>query len=414
MVVRISTGSSMRGALSYNERKVSQQKAELLLAVGFSCQVSELGFSQKLRRFSSLTERRPKIKTNTLHVSVNFPPDEIISDEKMQEIARDYMERIGFGNQPFLVYKHTDTHHRHFHIVTTNIQANGKVISFHNLGREKSEPARKAMEQQFGLIQAESRKKTGIESEELWPANYGLEETKHAITNIVGKVMHSYKFCNLAEFNIILRHFNIVADGGLPGSWRDQKGGLVYSFLNKAGYKIGQGIKASAIYGHPTRKKLEEKFPANSVKKAGLRSHVLQTVQVALARSETARKFAEILQKRNVRMHVDQDRLGIIRTVYFVDHRSKAVYSHQELNISLNEIYRLRAAGPKKTALLPKNRSPTKTPVTNAGNTGWNLFFATQSTQGLMHVLLRTEMGPSGPGPELPKKKKKKRKGPQL
>ncbi len=77
----------------------------------------------------------------------------------MQAIARDYMEKIGFSAQPFLVYQHLDANHPHMHIVTTNITARGRPISLHNIAKDKSEHARKAIELEYDLIQAESRKK---------------------------------------------------------------------------------------------------------------------------------------------------------------------------------------------------------------------------------------------------------------
>lgn len=417
MVVRINWGKSIRGALSYNERKVSQNKADLLLAVGFSCPVEDLGFTQKLRRFTSLIERRKNGSTNTLHLSINFPPDEILSVEKMRQIALEYMVGIGFGNQPFLVYKHKDAQHPHVHIVTTNIQPNGMPINTHNLARDISEPVRKALEQQFGLIPAESRKKqTWVydRAGELSPAIYGEEETKHAITNIVGMVMKSYKFTSLEEFNIVLRHFNVAADGGLPGSRRDRNNGLVYYLLNREGYKEGQGIKASEIYGHPTRLNLAEKYPGNFLRKAGVKDKVLQSIQSSLTNSETAERFAKSLQKKGISLHFDQNRLGVIQELFFVDHRYKAIFSHKDLNIGLNEIYRLRAASVNNIARSPHSKRLSDKPLDQGGEFPAIWLFGTHSTNGFLHILLRPEIGPSGPGPGVPKKKKKKRRGPSL
>src|ERR1700724_3242722 len=100
MVVRIRQGRSIRGALSYNERKVSKGDAELILASGFACEVNQLGFSEKLKRFQFLIERNSKVKINTIHISLNFSPEDKLSVKKMQLIAADYMNQIGFGEQP--------------------------------------------------------------------------------------------------------------------------------------------------------------------------------------------------------------------------------------------------------------------------------------------------------------------------
>jgi hypothetical protein len=389
----------MRGALSYNEQKVYKGEANILLASGFSCDISDLGFSEKLRRFQSLIERNEKVMTNTLHLSINFPSDEALSDSKMQQIAMEYMDKIGFADQPFLVYKHKDANHPHFHIITTNIRNDGSSISFHNLGKEKSEPARKAIEAQFGLIPAESRKK-----QQTIPMT--------SIANIVGEVVRSYKFSSFEEFNAILRQYNIAADQGLPGSRLRQMNGLIYSLLDKDGYKTGPPIKASRIYGKPTIKTLQRKFAANEVKKAGIRSSVKEAIEIALARSKTARKFAENLKRNNISLQINQDSLGIIQRIYFIDHRKKAVYTHQDLNMQPNDIYRLRAEEFNKNVAFEKN---SKDPPDGGKSNSLSILpFETHSAGALIHALLAPYYSPPDSGEPVTKKKKKKRNGPSL
>lgn len=416
MVVKLKTGSSIRGALSYNEQKVYSGKANLLLASGFGCDIGRLGFTERLRRFQLLNERDPKIRTNTLHLSINFPPEERLTDEKMREIATDYMTRIGFGGQPFLVYHHTDTRHQHFHIVTTSVQADGGHIDMNYLGINKSEPARKAIELEYGLIVAQSRKQQDVpdDGHALAPALYGKQATKLAITNIVGKVMGSYKFSSLEEYNIILRQFNVIADRGLPGTRRHEAGGLLYCLLDKAGRKIGVPIKASDIYKEPILKRVERKFAVNAVKKAGLLGKVKHVVDAAFSQSNSAKELAEKLKRRGIDLHIDQNQLGILQTIHFVDHYRKVTFSHKELGLSLNELYRLRAmtaspATPRSNSNLVPISSEwpavTETPFFGIG---------TVSTAGLMHVLLRPEIPQGTPGDNLPRKKKKKKKRPSL
>ena len=95
---------------------------------------------EKLNRFQNLVNLNKRATTNSIHISLNFGLDEKISREKLVEIASDYMEKIGFGRQPYLVYQHLDAGHPHFHIVSTHIQKDGKRISLHNLGRINRTP----------------------------------------------------------------------------------------------------------------------------------------------------------------------------------------------------------------------------------------------------------------------------------
>ena len=114
-----------------------------------------MNFYQKLNGFEQLNSLNDRATTKTLHVSLNFDPSEKIADDKLLRIAELYMNKIGFGEQPFIVYKHKDAGHPHIHIVSTTIKADGIRINTHNIGRNQSEKARKEIEQQYGLIKAE-------------------------------------------------------------------------------------------------------------------------------------------------------------------------------------------------------------------------------------------------------------------
>jgi hypothetical protein len=80
---------------------------------------SALNFYQKLLRFERLNALNDRASTKTIHVSLNFDPSEKFTDEKLNEIAEVYMQKIGFADQPYLVYKHTDAGHPHIHIVSS-------------------------------------------------------------------------------------------------------------------------------------------------------------------------------------------------------------------------------------------------------------------------------------------------------
>lgn len=181
MVARINTGKSISKALNYNERKVANGKAECIIASGFIKDINSLSFYDKLHHFDRLISLNERTTINTVHVSLNFDSSDKLNTKKLQAIAREYMERIGFGHQPYVVYRHDDAGHPHMHIVTTNIQSNGSRISLHNLGKNQSEKARKEIESEFGLIKAESSKQTNkliIDSVNVPKIIYGKWETK--------------------------------------------------------------------------------------------------------------------------------------------------------------------------------------------------------------------------------------------
>jgi hypothetical protein len=142
MVAKIKSGKSLIGALNYNENKVKAGKAVLIASSGYAKNYDMLTFYDKLFRLKDLAERNIRTRTNTLHLSLNFDLTEKLDTEKLVTIADEYMKGIGFENQPYLIYKHSDAGHPHIHIVTTNIDSDGKRISLHNIGELKSEQAR--------------------------------------------------------------------------------------------------------------------------------------------------------------------------------------------------------------------------------------------------------------------------------
>jgi hypothetical protein len=251
MVARISAGRSISRMLNYNEKKVQQGKAELIDAVHFGKELKDLSFRNKQRRFEILQEKNENVKTNAVHISLNFDTSEKPGKEKLQQIAAAYLHKMGFANQPYLVYQHFDAGHPHIHIVTTNIKEDGKRIDLHNIGRNQSEKARKEIESEFQLVRAESKKQNA--RQELQPinvlrVNYGKTETKKAIALVLNYVIDTYKYTSLHELNAVLRLYNIVADRGSEDSRIYQKRGLVYRVLDEHGNKIGTPIKASAFY----------------------------------------------------------------------------------------------------------------------------------------------------------------------
>ncbi|MDQ2720179.1 MAG: relaxase/mobilization nuclease domain-containing protein [Bacteroidota bacterium] len=263
MVAKITVPNSIQRALNYNEQKMKEGKAECIYVHNFLKESAHLNFYEKLNRFEDLISLNKRATTNAVHISLNFALQEKIEKEKLIEIASVYMDKIGFREQPYLVYQHLDAGHPHIHIVTTNIEKNGKRISLHNIGKNQSAIARKEIEIIYKLVKAEDQKK--LQPEEVKPLytqrmTYGKSLTKRSITNVLDAVIPNYKYASLPELNAILKLYNLTADRGKEEGIIFKKRGLVYRALDEKGNKIGVPIKASSIYNKPTLSFLEEKI----------------------------------------------------------------------------------------------------------------------------------------------------------
>lgn len=336
MVAKIISGKSIRGMLQYNENKVEEKQAKLILSSGFATDIDALSLAQKLQRFENRTMLNAKVKTNALHISLNFDAQDKLSDAKLQQIATAYMERIGFGNQPYLVYKHTDAAHTHVHIATTNIKADGERIDTHNIGRTLSEPARKDLEIEYGLIKAEGRSLSnalGIKAADIEKADYGKTPTKRTITNIVNAVVRTYKFTSLAEMNAVLQQFNVKADRGGEKTEMFHKNGMLYTMINETGEQIGVPIKASSIYGKPTLANLEKIFQQNTERRKPYREPLKESVDKVFQgfAAITEPTFIQEMQKRNINVIFRQSDLGFTYGITFIDNRNKTVFNGSDL-----------------------------------------------------------------------------------
>lgn len=333
MVAKVTVPHSIKRALNYNGNKVKNGKAECLYAHNFLKDANTLNFYDKLERFQALIDLNKRATTNTIHISLNFAIGEKLSPEKLKEIATIYMEKIGFGDQPYLVYIHHDAGHPHIHIVSTNIQRDGKRISLHNIGRNQSNEARKEIEKTFNLIPAEKQPKQQAEKLTHAPrVNYGKSETKRAITNVLDAVIDQYKYTSLAELNAVLKLYNVTADRGKENGLIYKTGGLVYRVLDEQGKKVGVPVKASSIYSKPTLAKLELKFKENETARLEHKKYLKTSIDWILHKPPaTLELLRQSLQKEKISMILRQNEKGIIYGITFIDHRSKCVFNGSDL-----------------------------------------------------------------------------------
>ena len=332
MVAKIKSGKSLIGALNYNENKVKRGKAVLIAAVKYLKDKEVLSFNDKLFRLTDLAEMNQRAKTNTVHISLNFPNGEHLKDETLIDIAQDYLLGIGFQSQPYLVYRHEDAGHPHCHIVTTNIKRGGERISLHYVGQNESEKTRKAIEVKYGLVKAEeqTKQKPNLKAD-VSAAKYGKAETKRTITNILSYVLRSYKFTSVPELNAVLGLYNIQADRGSKDSRIYAHEGLVYRIMDKHGNKTGVPIKASTIYGKPTLKTLEEKFRLNAQLRKPLKDELIKILDGILIKPLTRPDFQKTLHEKGVQCILRQNEEGRIYGVTFIDRKNKAVFNGSDL-----------------------------------------------------------------------------------
>lgn len=358
MIAKVISGKDIKGAINYNEEKVKAGKANCIQTNLFKGNGPALSFHAKLSRFTDLNERNKRTKTNTLHISLNFDPSEKLDEDTLNRIASTYMDRIGFGDQPYLVYEHKDAAHQHVHIVSTLIREDGSRIPIHYLGKNESEKARKEIEIEFALVKADTKKHA--EAQIILPidvekAIYGKSLTRQSISNIVRMVTRSYKYTSLHELNAILRQFNVTADRGTERSMMYEKKGLIYSLMDESGKRIGIPVKSSSIYTKPTLAFLEKQFKLNEALRQPFREPLKKIiVKVLLSPGIRNREqFAAAMKNTDTTVVFRTNTEARTYGITFVDHQNRVVFNGSALGKSYSANAILALLSEKEDTVTP-------------------------------------------------------------
>ncbi|RTY77471.1 relaxase [Flavobacterium sp. LS1P28] len=336
MVAIIKTGHSIHKVFYYNENKVKEDVAECIGAGNYSIDVDKMSGTIKLNRFLKQLELNENVKRNSVHISLNFHRSENHSKEKLMAITDTYMEKIGFGEQPYLVYQHHDSGHPHLHLVSINVERDGKRIDMQNIGLNRSEPARKEIEELFGLVKAQVR--INNQDFELHPiisgkVHYGRNESKKAIANVLAQVLSSYKYTSLPELNAVLQQYNVLADRGNENSRMFKTKGLMYRILDENGKPIGVPIKASLFYNKPTLKFLEGKFTSNTIGQISDMRRVKNAIDMAFLRTKISlTEMVQLLEKDGINTVFRKNAEGLLYGITYVDHTTKCVFNGSKLD----------------------------------------------------------------------------------
>lgn len=335
MVARITVSKSIRSALCYNEQKVAHGVAHCLFAHHFLKEAGSLSLTEKRARFERLIALNKRAVTNAVHISLNFAIEEKLKAEKLVQIATSYMEKIGFGRQPYLVYQHHDAAHPHLHIVTTNIQDDGKRISLHNIGRHQSEKARKELEITFGLQPAHAaagKVLTAVAPLDVQRLVYGKVATKQGIEQVLQVVLPLYKYTTLAELNAVLKCYNVMADGAKKEGALFRQRGLLYRVLDEQGYPVGVPIRARSVSGNFTLDYLEGQFAKNGILRQPYLKAVKCRLDWILARPlKSLAAFERDLQKEKISLEIRKNEAGMVNGLTYVDHYTRCVFNGSDL-----------------------------------------------------------------------------------
>ena len=318
MIAKISSTENLGGALGYNFKKVEKGEASILLAAElYQDREGRYTMEDVLADMQAVIPEKCRTKKMVFHCSLNPHPDEKLSDETLMQIAKEYMEALGYGKQPYIVFKHNDIAREHIHIVSLRIDGEGKKIN-DKFEKRRSKQITDTLERKYNLIP--SSKVSNKEEVETPKVDISKENIKEQVASALRMVLKHYKFCSLGELNAILSRYHLAVEE-VKTEFRGKKyDGLVYVPTDDKGDKVGTPIHASDIgrgVGYTAVQNRMQKSKQN-VKPLipTIRNKVLQTMRTS---PKTEEELRQRLEEQGLRVFIRKNESGRIYGITFID-----------------------------------------------------------------------------------------------
>ena len=321
MIAKISATENLGGALGYNFKKVEKGEASVLLAAElYQSNDGNYTMEDVLADMQALIPKKCRTKKMVFHCSLNPHPDEKLSDETLMQIAKEYMEALGYGKQPYIVFKHNDIAREHIHIVSLRVDCRGRKIN-DKFEKRRSKKITDSLERKFGLIP--SSKVTDRAVAETPKVDIGKGNIKEQVASVVRMVLGHYRFCSLGELNAVLSKYNLATEE-VKTEFRGKKyDGLVYVPTDDKGNKASTPINASDIgrgVGYTAvQKRMQKSKRAIKPLIPAVRNRVLQ---VMCTSPRTAEEFRQRLEKQGLRAVIRKNESGRIYGITFIDDKA--------------------------------------------------------------------------------------------
>lgn len=341
MIGTIVYGESCQGMLNYVFAK------EDMRILGYGNMISQ-DISQKF--FGSVLHfqgQRNATKNRYTHISLNLPHGEHLDDKTFHKVSQEYMEQMGYGEQPYVVVRHNDTKHEHVHIISTNVNESGKVLNIFNSHR-RSVATRQYLEKKFDLLPAPSTKQERkLPLYRLPELQLGMDETqgtKFYLQDVLNGILQKHKVRSFQELAKLVVPYHIEIRQAKSESGRV---GVAYGLNNQQGYQT-RFINGSVVHRRLSGPKLQKVFDAQSKSKLlpMYRKRLLKQIETTygLFKSIRPHDLVEVLKGyQNIAIKLDK-KLDYI-TGYTIYDKSGYVFTERELSPSIRMDKRLDIFG---------------------------------------------------------------------
>ena len=329
MIAKISVAENLGGALGYNFKKVEKGEASILLAQGlFQNKEGTYTMAEVFADMQAVIPEKCRTKKTVFHCSLNPHPDEKLSDETLTQIAKEYMEALGYGNQPYIVFKHNDISREHIHIVSLRVDSKGRKIN-DRFEKRRSKQITDALERKYNLIHSSKVSEHAAETPKV---DIDRGNIKEQVASVLRMVLKHYKFCSLGELNAILSRYHLAVEE-VKTEFRGKKyDGLVYVPTDDKGDKVGTPIHASDIgrgVGYTAvQNRMQKSKQTIKPLIPSVRNKVLQAMRTS---PQTEKDLRQRLEEQSLRVVIRKNDNGRIYGITFIDDEPGVAFNGSRL-----------------------------------------------------------------------------------
>jgi len=408
MIVKIQPPNpNVENAVGYNEKKMSGVEPGVQHGLDESVSGIEDGYvlhtenvpegSTLLSEFDRLRlnalkkrKKGPQIEDVAFHMSVNpSDSDKALSDKETVAFVRELMDGMGYGQQPYRIYKHTDIPRTHFHVVSTRVGQDGKKVddSFEIFRLRR---ILQSLEEKYGfsliLTDEEERraekkeqkekkdepavtpaagpeptpgeerkrrddgkKKSGTESEKKekkgkrpFVPPFSRKSDKSVGDQIKAAAADAleWHFSTFEQFrSLMLRRYNVLLDLEGPGEDR-----LVISGTDPAGKPITPPIREEDM-GIKLLEKIREKIASENMSvRRSQKEHIESLAKVAANASSTYEEFVKNMEQKGVWVVVSWNRNGEPFGVTWLDRAKYCAWKGSETKADMKWLKEVAAS----------------------------------------------------------------------
>ena len=339
MIANIKIGKSFAGALEYNMNKLTSanqsERAELL-----ETNFSSVNTTSIVKEVAMLEEMNPKLMRTTFHTSLNFAKEENVSNEKMLNIAKEYMQKMGFNDNLYLIIRHHDADHPHCHILAHRTRLDGSTVSDSN-SYHMSNQILRDLEVKYKVNQVnsiyESQSKNISKNEIEFTLRTGQATAKMQLESVIMESLE--RAPNMVDFFTRLEKHGVLAH--IKQNHEGKATGLV--FITKEGqfisgskmhrdFSLPNLLKRYNLVNHPRlqdfavyiNRKSNSLLHEKTLSKGKIskddapKQHIRNIVNESIAKSKNLTTFASAIGKQGVACHFSLAKTGRVTGLQFI------------------------------------------------------------------------------------------------